>query len=148
MKVSFCGFIFHLKKFAIFKIISADSSLSDSETRLASKRAYLLLRYESSMAATSITAIGKLGISISYFVDGAPVLSAVSVFSTRFSALSSMGENVVSASSVILRSRVFMYSAASGRNGYLASMLFVRTWFPLRLWAGLFYFYSWCEVEC
>jgi hypothetical protein len=100
------------------------------------------------MAATSITAIGKDGISTSYFIDGIPVLSAVSVFSMRFSALSSMGEKAVSVSSVIFMSRVFMYSVASGRNGYLASVLFVRTLFPLRLWAGLFYFYSWREVEC
>jgi hypothetical protein len=84
--------------------------------------------------------MGKDGISTSYFVEGCPVLSAVRVFSMRFSALSSMGEKAVSVSSVILRSRVLMYSAASGRNGYLASVLFVRTLFPLRLWAGYFHY--------
>jgi len=60
------------------------------------------------MAVTSIMAMGKDGISISCFVDGVPVLSAVRVFSMRFSALSSMGEKAVSASSVIFMSKILM----------------------------------------
>lgn len=133
MKVSVVALIFHLKKSAIFITISVGSSLSDSEMRLASSSAYRFFKYESSIAETSMTAIGKDGISISYFADGIPVLSAVSVFSMRFSALSRMEEKAESANSVIFRSKVFMYSVASGRNGYLANVLFVRTLFPLRV---------------
>jgi len=94
-----------------------------------------------------MTAIGNDGISISGLDEGFPVSFAVRQFCTRFSALSRIGEKTGSASSFIFRSRVFMYSVASGRKGYLASSLFVRTLFPLRL-EGLFYFYSWGEVEC
>ena len=59
--------IFQLKFSAIVSIFVLSSSLSSVEARFASARAYLLLRYESFVAAAIMTAIGKDAISISSF---------------------------------------------------------------------------------
>ena len=61
---------FHLKKFAISRMVSWGSCFRCSWIFFASCSAYLFLRYLSLMAATIMVATGKEAISISGFFGG------------------------------------------------------------------------------
>ena len=122
------GFIFQLKISATsVSFCLLVSCFSKLYTRFASASAYRLLRNESFVAATIITAMGNESSSISMLRVWS-VTTALSIASSiLFLALSMIRLYSGLSSSVIFRSRSCTYWAAWGVKGYLARSVFVRT---------------------